>query len=257
MKRPRGGLRRSARRARHVLTTAAPASTCHAGTSFHSIQPNSAAAAAGFLLVGPAAAVLCGALALGAPTVGARVYRRRWVRRFDAQLVPALGAISGALRAGLTFNQAVDQVIRDAPEPLGRELSLFAKEVRLGVPPDEALGALAKRVGSPDLELVVVATGIARQLGGNLAEVYDTLATTARERFRLEGKIEALTAQGRLQGWIVAAMPLLLGAVLDWLRPDLVGPMLRHPFGWGLVGLVGLLECLGLVLIRRIVRIDV
>lgn len=215
------------------------------------------AAALGFLAVGPAAAVLFGLLALAGPTVAVRAYRRRWVRRFDGQLVQALGAIAGALRAGLTFTQAIEQVIRDAPEPLARELSTYAKEVRLGVAPDEALGALSRRVGSDVLELVVVATGIARQLGGNLAEIYETLAATARERFRLEGKIEALTAQGRLQGWIVAALPLLLGAVLDWLRPDLVGPMLRHPFGWGLVGLVALLESLGLVVIRRIVRIDV
>lgn len=215
------------------------------------------AAAVGFLLVGPAAGALLGLLALVGPTVAARVYRRRWLRRFDSQLVPALQAIAGALRAGLTFGQAVEHVVRDAPEPLARELGLYAKEVRLGLPPDEALASLSRRVGSADLELVVVATGVARQLGGNLAEVFDTLAATARERFRLEGKIEALTAQGRLQGWIVAAMPLLLGAALDWLRPDLVGPMLRHPFGWGLLGAVVLLEAMGLVVIRRIVRIDV
>lgn len=215
------------------------------------------AAAAGLVAIGPAAGALLGLLALAGPTMAAQAYRRRWVRRFDGQLVTALQGIAGALRAGLTFPQAIDQVIRDASQPLARELGLYAKEVRLGVSQDEALAALAKRVGSDDLELVVVATGIARQLGGNLAEVYDTLAATARERFRLEGKIESLTAQGRLQGWIVAAMPLLLGAALDWLRPDLMGPMLRHPFGWGLVGLVALLESLGLVVIRRIVRIDV
>lgn len=215
------------------------------------------AAAAGFFAIGPAAGALLGLAALAGPTVAAKAYRRRWVRRFDAQLVQALQGLAGALRAGLTFHQAIEQLIRDAPEPLGRELGLYAKEVRLGVSQDEAMAALTKRVGSDDLELVVVATGIARQLGGNLAEVYDTLAATARERFRLEGKIEALTAQGRLQGWIVAAMPLVLGAALDWLRPDLVGPMLRHPFGWGLVGLVALLESLGLIVIRRVVRIDV
>lgn len=215
------------------------------------------AAAVGFVAVGPVAAVLAGLAAFVAPMVAVRSFRRHWLRRFEAQLVEALGAIAGALRAGLTFSQATEQVARDAPQPLARELAVYGKEVRLGVSQDEALANLSRRVGSDDLELVVVATGIARQLGGNLAEIYDTLAATTRERFRLDGKIEALTAQGRLQGWILAALPLLLGAVLDWLRPDLVGPMLRHPFGWGLFGLIALLELLGLISVRRIVRIDV
>lgn len=214
-------------------------------------------AAAGLVAVGPIAAVLAGLAALVGPIVAVRSYRRRWLRRFEGQLVDALGAIAGALRAGLTFSQAIEQIARDAPQPLSRELVVFGRELRLGVPQDEALANLSARVGSDDLDLVVVATGIARQLGGNLAEIYDTLAATTRERFRLDGKIEALTAQGRLQGWILAALPPLLGAVLDWIRPDLIGPMMSHPFGWGLLGLIALLELLGLVSIRRIVRIDV
>ena len=94
---------------------------------------------------------------------------------------------------------------------------------------------MAKRVGSDDLELVVVSTNIARQLGGNMAEMFETISSTIRERFRLEGKIDAITAQGKLQGWVVAAMPLILGLVLNYMRPDLMEPMLDHWFGYVLV----------------------
>jgi len=104
---------------------------------------------------------------------------------------------------------------------------------------------------------VVTSTIIARQLGGNMAEMFDTIAATIRERFRLEGKIKALTSQGKLQGWVVAAMPLALGLVLNWMRPDLMQPMFEHWFGYVLVGLIALMEFLGVLIIRKIVNIDV
>src|SRR5690606_16644859 len=119
--------------------------------------------------------------------------------------------------------------------PLSQEFGLFVKEVKLGVPLEEALVNMARRVGSDDLDLVVTSTNIARQLGGNMAEMFETISATIRERFRLEGKIDALTSQGKLQGWIVASMPLLLGMVLDKMRPDLTEPMFNHLFGMVLV----------------------
>jgi tight adherence protein B len=122
---------------------------------------------------------------------------------------------------------------------------------------DEALAALGERVQSEDLHLTVTAITVARQLGGNLADILETIAATIRERFRLEGKIQALTAQGKLQGAIVAALPLLLGAVMNRIRPDLVQPMLAHTFGHVLVAVVLLMELVGVALIRRIVRIEV
>jgi tight adherence protein B len=112
-------------------------------------------------------------------------------------------------------------------------------------------------VGSDDLDLVAVSTAISRKLGGNMAEMYETLSGTIRERFRLEGKIEALTAQGKLQGWVVGAMPLILGVVLNYMRPDLMEPMLDHWFGWMLVTVIILMEIMGMLIIRRIVNIDI
>ena len=87
--------------------------------------------------------------------------------------------------------------------------------------------------------------------------MFETISATIRERFRLEGKIDALTSQGRLQGWIVAAMPALLGMVLNYMRPDLMQPMLNHWFGYVLVLMICIMEALGILIIRRIVNIDI
>ena len=191
------------------------------------------------------------------PMILVKFYRKRRIKRFNTQLVDALQAMANAFKAGLTFPQAIEHVSREAYPPLQQEFALFVKEVKLGVQLEEALINMSKRVGSDDLELVVVSTNIARQLGGNMAEMFETISATIRERFRLEGKIDALTSQGKLQGWVVAAMPAILGLVLNYMRPDLMEPMMDHIFGWILVAVIMVMETLGILIIRRIVNIDI
>jgi tight adherence protein B len=191
------------------------------------------------------------------PMLMVKYYRKRRIKKFNVQLVDALQAMANAFKAGLTFPQAVEHVAREALPPLSQEFGLFVKEMKLGVPQEEALVNMAKRVGSDDLELVVVSTNIARQLGGNMAEMFETISTVIRERFRLEGKIDALTSQGKLQGWIVASMPAVLGMVLNSMRPDLMEPMMNHLFGYILVTIIAIMEILGILIIRRIVNIDI
>jgi len=214
-------------------------------------------AAIGLWAGGPFLSALAAALGFFAPALSVRVHRRRRLRRFDAQLTEALQHMANALRAGLAFHQAVEQAARDAPAPLGQEFGLYLKEVKMGVPADEALSAMARRVGSEDLDLVAVSANLARQMGGNLAEMFETIAATVRERFRLEGRIRALTSQGKLQGIIVAALPLGVAVFLDWYRPDLLQPMFEHAYGYVLVSAIAVLQVTGFVLIRRIVAIDV
>ncbi|HLK99282.1 MAG TPA: type II secretion system F family protein [Myxococcaceae bacterium] len=191
------------------------------------------------------------------PMLMVKHYRKRRIKKFNVQLVDALQAMANAFKAGLTFPQAIEHVAREAMPPLSQEFGLFVKEVKLGVPLEEALINMAKRVGSDDLELVVVSTNIARMLGGNMAEMFETISTVIRERFRLEGKIDALTSQGKLQGWIVASMPAVLGMVLNAMRPDLMEPMMDHIFGYILVTVIAIMEILGILIIRRIVNIDI
>jgi tight adherence protein B len=214
-------------------------------------------AAVGYWLGGAFFATIAAVAGFFAPAGAVRFYRLRRIKSFNAQLTEALQQLANALRAGLTFQQAMDQIGRESAAPLRQEFGLFTKEVKLGVPLEEALVNMANRVGSEDLELVATSTNIARQLGGNLAEMFETIAATIRERFRLEGKINALTSQGKLQGWIVASLPLWIGLFFNWYRPDLMEPMFDNAYGYILISAILLLEAIGFLLIRRIVAIDV
>ena len=214
-------------------------------------------AACGGWLGGPLCAALAASAGFFAPGLAIASYRRRRTRRFEGQLTEALHQMANALRAGLTLQQAIDQVGRDAAAPLRQEFGLFTREVKLGTALDDALAAMAGRVGSEDLNLVATSTAIARQLGGNMAEMFEAIAATIRERFRLEGKIAALTSQGKLQGVIVALLPLAVGVFLGSYRPDLVEPMFESAYGYLLVAAVVLLQGAGFLTIRRVVSVDV
>src|SRR3954467_9790915 len=204
-----------------------------------------------YVVINPLVAVGATIFGFFLPMILVKHYRKRRIKKFNTQLVDALQAMANAFKAGLTFQQAIEHVAREAFPPLSQEFGLFVKEAKLGVPIEEALVNMGKRVGSDDLELVVTATNISRQLGGNMAEMFETLSTTIRERFRLEGKIDALTSQGKLQGWIVASMPAVLGMVLNSMRPDLMEPMMNHLFGYILVTVIAIMEILGILIIRR------
>ncbi len=214
-------------------------------------------AAVGYWLGGPFFATVAAVGGFFAPAGAVRFYRLRRIKLFNTQLTEALQQMANALRAGLTFQQAMDQIGRESSAPLRQEFGLFTKEVKLGVPLEEGLVNMANRVGSEDLELVATSTNIARQLGGNMAEMFETIAATIRERFRLEGKISALTSQGKLQGWIVSSLPLWIGLFFNWYRPDLMEPMFENAYGYILVSVILVMETIAFLLIRRIVAIDV
>jgi len=196
-------------------------------------------------------------IGLALPPLLTRYYRKRRLQRFNRQLVDALGQMANAFKAGLTLPQAAEDVAAESKAPLSQEFGLFIKELKLGVNMDDALENMARRVGSDDLDLVVTSTAVARALGGNMAEMFDTIAGTIRERFRLEGRIDSLTSQGRLQGWIVAALPFALWMALDYMRPDLMEPLFGSWHGYIVIGVILFLEAMGIFFIRRIVNIDV
>lgn len=213
--------------------------------------------AIGLLVFNTVVTIMLALVGIIAPTYIIRWLRERRIRRFEEQLVDALDQMGAALRAGLSMQQAMDNIAKENAPPLGQEFGLTLRELRLGVPMDEALMNLADRVGSDDLRLVVTSSNICRQLGGNMAEMFETIAATVRDRFRLEGKIRALTSQGKLQGWVVSSLPLILGLVLNWMRPDLMEPMLNSWFGYTLIAAIITMEFLGILMIRKIVAIDI
>lgn len=213
-------------------------------------------AAAGLLFGRPALFVL-GAVAGGAaPTLWARRRVARRLASFERQLPDALTMIGGALRAGQSFLQAVDTVSREVPAPLGPELSRLVQETRVNVPLEDALRRLSARVGSPDLDLVVAAVSVQREAGGNLAQVIDRVGQTIRERLRLRGEIRTLTAQGRLSGFIVGSLPLVLGALIWWLNPEYLEILLTNALGQMMLGASAVLAVIGFLLIRKLVSVD-
>jgi len=184
-------------------------------------------------------------------------FKKRRLDRFEQQLPDALMMTAGALRAGLGLNSALAQLVAEASPPLSQEFSLMLREQRLGVTLEQSLGHLNRRIPTPSTTLVVSAMRIASETGGSLAETLDRTANTIRSRLQLEGKIGALTAQGKLQAWVVGALPLILMLVLNKMEPEAMSRLWHTREGWATLAVIGLFEILGIYVIRRIVSIDV
>lgn len=209
---------------------------------------------------GPGALLLAavgGAAGLAAPRLWARVSATRRRRALETQLPDALELLANSLRAGLSLAQAVEVAAKELPFPIVREFRTVAQDMRLGLSPEDALEKAAVHWPNADLELFVVAAQVARRTGGNLAGTAAQIVATVRERFRLQGRITALTSQGILSGWVIGLLPVGLLVAMSLLDPAMMNGFLRHPLGWGMLGLGVLMELVGVLFIRRIVRIDV
>lgn len=210
------------------------------------------------LLTGRAWVAAGAALAvLVLPTALHRRLRAARLRRLQRQLPDAMTAIAAGLRGGLSLWQALELVPRHQPRPVAQEFSLVLRQQRLGLPLEEAMQGLAARTGLHDVRMLVATLGIARDLGGGLAEVLERLAESVRRRVAMEDRIDALTAQGRMQGAIVGALPLLVAAALYVMEPASMGRLFTTTVGWLVIAVVAVLELVGWALIRKVVRIDV
>jgi len=210
-----------------------------------------------FTLVGIALGFVAAFGAFQIPRQIIALMRDRRRRRFNEQLVEALGQVSNALKAGFSITQAFETVVQNGENPIAQEFEVFLQQQRVGVSFQEALDNLNRRVGSEDLELVCGAMDISRKTGGNLTEVFDKISQTIRERMRIERRVLALTAQGRMQGWIVGSMPVVVGVAMCFFRPEIMIPYLRTPAGLASIAAVIVLLTLGGLVIRKIIRIDV
>ena len=183
---------------------------------------------------------------------------------FNKQLPDTITLIANALRAGSSFLQAIELVVRETRPPISTEFSRVIREVNLGLPFEQALENMVRRVRSDDLELMATAIAIQHQVGGNLAEILDSIAYTIRERIRIKGEIRTLTAQQRLSGYVVAGLPIGLAAFLFVAAPGFMDPMFDSrasliglPAGVIVLALGGVMMFIGFMLIRKIVDIEV
>ena len=191
------------------------------------------------------------------PELGIFLIEQRRAKQFETQLADGLIMTANALRAGLSLLQALDLTAQKAPAPLSQEFGLLLKEHRLGADLSDALKRLAERVGSADSRIFANSVIILRETGGNLTEIFDTLAATIQERKRVMKKIRAMTAEGETQAYFLAALPVVLGIVLYQLDPKSISLFFTTFGGWLMLMAMALMEVAGLSLMLRIVKVKV
>ena len=183
--------------------------------------------------------------------------RQRRIDKIQQQLPDGLMMVAGSMRAGLGFAPALESLARDIEPPLAQEFALVLREQRMGIKLEEALEHLHERVPIQDVALFVSAVNISREVGGNLAESMASLADTLRRRLIMEGKVKSLTAQGRLQGIVMAMMPLGLVGFLSFAYPDTMHEMYHSYIGWAVIAVAAVMEYLGYRMCRKIMSIDI
>jgi tight adherence protein B len=225
-----------------------------------------------FLLLSFVLAPLGNPIALLAGVLIGFIIPRKWLGRrkssrhnaFNKQLPDTITLIANALRAGSSFLQAIELVVRESRPPISVEFGRVIREVNLGLPFESALENMVRRVRSDDLELMATAISIQHTVGGNLAEILDSIAFTIRERIRIKGEIRTLTAQQRLSGYVVGFLPIGLASFLFIAAPGFMEPMFANPpavlglpAGVVILCFGGFMMFIGFMMIRKIVDIEV
>lgn len=183
--------------------------------------------------------------------------QQRRVASINSALPDVLAQMSGAMRAGSTFLTSVESMVEETGGPIAQEFGLMLREQRMGSTLDDALANLGERVASEEMDLVITAAQINRELGGNLSDIFERLSVTLRRKQEMEAKILALTSQGKMQGWVVAVLPFLIIAALCFIEPEIMMPIFTSLLGWCFLAVIIVLELLGALMIRKIVSIDV
>jgi tight adherence protein B len=178
-------------------------------------------------------------------------------RRFEKQLPDTLTLLSTSLRAGYSLLQAIEAVSSEAPDPTAREFGRAMAEARLGRTVTGAMEGIVERTQSKDFEWAVMAIEIQREVGGNLAEVLQTVGDTMRARNRLKGEIRALTAEGRISAFVLGSLPFAMAAFLWFTNRDYLQPLLDETFGRISIGVGLLLMVAGIWWLKKIVDIEV
>jgi tight adherence protein B len=189
------------------------------------------------------------------PIVDYMVKRR--TSEFNNQMVDALNLMANAMKSGLSVAQSMGIVVDQCPQPISQEFNLVLSETKIGLSLEESLINLSKRVQCEDVEMFVTAVVILKETGGNLAETFDTIVSTIRERIKVQSKIDAMTASGFIQGMVLLAMPPAIGIFFSVSEPGFMDPLFNTPIGWGVLLAVLILEISAFVMIKKVMKIDV
>lgn len=205
------------------------------------------------ILLGTAVGIALAAL----PLLYVRHKRSRRLTRIEQQLPEALDLMSRALRSGHAFSSGLQMIGDEMAEPIAGEFRIVHDEVNFGVSMQQALTNLSERVPITDLRYFVVAVLIQRDSGGNLTEVLGNLSRLIRERLKLFSKIRVLSSEGRLSAWILGLMPFALGAAMSLLNPDFMAPLWHDPIGIAIIKYMLIMMVIGVLVLRKIIRIRV
>lgn len=191
------------------------------------------------------------------PRVYLGMRKSKRLKEFDSQLGDSLNLMVNSLRAGYSTMQALEVISNEMPEPISEEFGRVVLELQLGVPFDTAMNNLLRRMPSTDLDLIITAMSVQREVGGNLAEVLDAISFTIRERVRIKGEIKTLTAQGRYTGYLITGLPFVLAMFIYLVNPGFIDPLFNDPCGWIMIGISLVMIVIGYITINKIVSIEV
>ncbi len=205
--------------------------------------------------------LVAGVLLSFAPNLYVVYASRKRIRAFNNQLGDGITLMANSLRSGYSFLQSMDLVSREAPPPMSSEFRRVVQEIGLGLSTEEALANLLRRVPSDDLDLLITAVNIQHEVGGNLAQILETIGHTIRERVRIKGEIQVLTAQGRISAYVITALPIVLAVGITVINPDYMSPMFKFglpPDAWCCLPVSALVMIVvGFFVIMKIVDIEV
>ena len=210
----------------------------------------------GYMLFGGISqALLIGFVCLLIPGMLVKHKKKARLNNLNEQICDSLTVLTNSLRAGYSFQQALDLVAKEMDGPLALEFRRTLREINFGSTTEQALMNLIQRAESNDLELMLTAVLIQRQIGGNLAEIFDNISNSIKERIRLKGEIKTLTAQGRISGLLIGLLPVGLFAILILISPDYIGILLRESSGRMILGVAVVSEVIGFLIVRKVVDI--
>lgn len=208
-----------------------------------------------------ASAIVGGVIFSFLPNIYVGVQSKRRIKAFNNQLGDTITMMANALRGGYSFLQTLDMVAREAPAPMSNEFRRVVQEVGLGRSTEEALGNLVRRMPSDDLDLLITAVNIQMEVGGNLAQILDTIGHTIRERVRIKGEIQTLTAQGRISAWVITGLPIGLAIIISVINPTYMAPIFTFGFppqAWCCLPVTSLaMIVIGYFVIMKIIDIEV
>lgn len=190
-----------------------------------------------------------------APYFYVRWKKNRRIQQLESQLPDAIDLIARAVRAGHPLSAGLRMASEEAPEPLASEFRITFEEQRFGLPFEEALLGLGDRVEVVDIRILITAILVQREVGGNLSEILETISETMRARFNLKRQVRVYTAQGRMSGYTLAALPIFVGAVISLINPDYMQTLFQDPLGQAMLAGAVILQGIGFLWIRRIVNI--